>query len=107
MYVVFSGAHTFGKAQCSTFVGRLYNFNDTGNPDPTPNTTFLQTLQEICPQNGTETNLTNLDVTTPNIFDKAYYSNLLVHKGLLQSDQELFSTPNADTVPIVHLFSSN
>jgi len=101
------GAHTFGRAKCSTFINRLYNFNSTGNPDQTLNTTYLQTLREICPQNGTGNNLTNLDLTTPNQFDNKFYSNLQSHKGLLQSDQELFSTPNADTIAIVNSFSSN
>lgn len=51
--------------------------------------------------------LTNLDVSTPNAFDNNYYSNLLIGKGLLQSDQELFSTPGADTIDIVSNFSVN
>jgi len=103
----FSGAHTFGRAQCSTFVNRLYNFSNTGNPDPTLNTTYLQTLRAVCPNGGGGTNLTNFDPTTPDKFDKNYYSNLQVHKGLLQSDQELFSTIGADTIDIVNRFSSN
>ncbi|KAK7331262.1 hypothetical protein VNO77_25482 [Canavalia gladiata] len=105
--VALSGAHTFGKAQCSTFVSRLYNFSGTGNPDTTLNTTYLQTLRAICPNGGPGTNLTNFDPTTPNTFDKNYYSNLKIHKGLLQSDQELFSTTGADTIAIVNRFSDN
>ncbi|GAU43775.1 hypothetical protein TSUD_378000 [Trifolium subterraneum] len=105
--VTLSGAHTFGRSHCSLFVNRLYNFNNTGKPDPTLNTTYLKKLIKICPQNGTGTNLTNLDPTTPNKFDKNYYSNLKGGKGLFQSDQELFSTPNADTISIVNKFSNN
>ncbi|XP_027368312.1 peroxidase 15-like [Abrus precatorius] len=105
--VTLSGAHTFGRAHCSLFVSRLYNFSNTGNPDPTLNTTYLQTLRAICPNSGPGTNLTNFDPTTPDTFDKNYYSNLQVHKGLLQSDQELFSTPGADTIDLVNRFSSN
>jgi len=101
------GAHTFGRARCSTFNNRLYNFNNTGNPDPTLNTTYLATLRLICPQNATGNNLTNLDLTTPDQFDNKYYSNLQQLNGLLQSDQELFSTTGADTIPIVNTFSSN
>jgi len=48
-----------------------------------------------------------LDLTTPDQFDNKYYSNLQQRKGLLQTDQELFSTPGADTIPIVNSFSSN
>lgn len=85
----------------------MYNFNNTGKPDPTLNTTYLKELSKICPQNGTGTNLTNLDPITPNKFDKKYYSNLKSGKGLFQSDQELFSTPDADTISIVNKFSRN
>ncbi|XP_027368305.1 uncharacterized protein LOC113874265 [Abrus precatorius] len=105
--VALSGAHTIGRAQCRFFVGRLYNFNSTGNPDPTLNTTLLQSLQVICPNGGPGTNLTNLDLTTPDTFDSNYYSNLQLQNGLLQSDQELFSTSGADTISIVNSFNSN
>ena len=89
-----------------SFRARLYNFNGTGNPDPTLNSTYLQTLQGICPENGTGTDLTNLDLTTPDAFDSYYFSNLQSNEGLLQSDQELFSTSGADTVDIVNSFSA-
>lgn len=102
-----SGAHTFGRAQCRLFSNRLYNFNSTGNPDPTLNSTYLTTLQQICPQNGSGTALANLDPTTPNAFDNNYFSNLQNNQGLLQSDQELFSTPGASTISIVTAFASN
>ncbi|GLT71782.1 hypothetical protein SLA2020_437770 [Shorea laevis] len=105
--VALSGAHTFGRAQCVTFRDRLYNFNSTGDPDPTLNSTYLKTLQGICPENGTGTELTNLDLTTPDTFDNYYFSNLQVNKGLLQSDQELFSTTGADTIDIVSNFSAD
>ncbi|CAL5184132.1 unnamed protein product [Lathyrus oleraceus] len=105
--VALSGAHTFGKAHCSFFVGRLYNFSNTGKPDPSLNTTYLTQLRTICPNGGPGTNLTNFDPTTPDKFDKNYYSNLQVKNGLLQSDQELFSTSGADTISIVNKFSAN
>ncbi|RZB90262.1 Peroxidase 15 isoform C [Glycine soja] len=105
--VALSGAHTIGRAQCRFFVDRLYNFSNTGNPDPTLNTTLLQSLQGICPNGGPGTNLTNLDLTTPDTFDSNYYSNLQLQNGLLQSDQELLSANNTDIVAIVNNFISN
>ncbi|XP_061373667.1 peroxidase A2-like [Gastrolobium bilobum] len=105
--VALSGAHTIGRAHCSVFVNRLYNFSGNGTADPTLNTTLLQSLQVICPNGGNGTNLTNLDLTTPDIFDSNYYSNLQLENGLLQSDQELFSTSGADTINLVNSFSSN
>ncbi|XP_059431094.1 peroxidase 15-like [Corylus avellana] len=104
--VALSGAHTFGRAQCVSFSARLYNFSGTGSPDPTLNSTYLQTLQGICLKNGIGTELTNLDLTTPDVFDNYYFSNLQGNNGLLQSDQELFSTNGADTVDIVNYFSA-
>uniref|UniRef100_A0A6N2N654 Peroxidase n=1 Tax=Salix viminalis TaxID=40686 RepID=A0A6N2N654_SALVM len=62
--VALSGAHTFGRAQCRLFSNRLYNFSGTGSPDPTINSTYLTTLQQICPQNGNGSVLANLDPTT-------------------------------------------
>ncbi|KAJ0088729.1 hypothetical protein Patl1_32940 [Pistacia atlantica] len=103
----FEAAHTFGRAQCRVFSNRLYNFSSTGNPDPTLNTTYLATLQQICPQNGSGTTLTNLDPTTPDAFDNNYFTNLQNNQGLLQSDQELFSTSGAATVSIVNNFASS
>nr|ACI03400.1 peroxidase 2 [Litchi chinensis] len=109
--VSLSGGHTFGRAQCRTFRPRLFNFNNTNSPDPTLNTTYLATLQQICPQGGNDSVLTDLDLTTTDTFDKNYFSNLESLNGLLQSDQELFSTPGndtaPDTAPIVSNFSSN
>lgn len=105
--IFFIGAHTFGRAQCRLFSNRLYNFSGTGNPDPSLNTTYLATLRQNCPQNGTGTTLNNLDLTTPDTFDNNYFSNLQNNEGLLQSDQELFSTTGAATISIVNTFSSN
>jgi peroxidase len=51
--------------------------------------------------------VTNLDLTTPNIFDNFYYSNLQLKEGLLQTDQELFSTTGADTIDIVNNFGAD
>ncbi|XP_054803203.1 peroxidase A2-like [Prosopis cineraria] len=105
--VALSGAHTFGRAQCRFFINRLYNFSGTGSPDPTLNTTYLATLQQNCPQNGSGTTLNNLDPSTPDTFDNNYFKNLLTNQGLLQSDQELFSTNGSSTVSIVNNFAGN
>ncbi|GAU47316.1 hypothetical protein TSUD_377900 [Trifolium subterraneum] len=100
--VTLSGAHTFGKARCRFITDRLYNFNNTGQPDPTLNTAYLQQLQIQCPQNGSGDVRVAFDPITPGRLDKQFYNNLQVKKGLLQSDQELFSTPDADTISLVN-----
>ncbi|KAF2309572.1 hypothetical protein GH714_003873 [Hevea brasiliensis] len=47
----------------------------------------------------------NMDPTTPQKFDNAYYGNLRHGKGLFISDQILFSDPRSR--PTVNLFASN
>ncbi|OIT36735.1 lignin-forming anionic peroxidase [Nicotiana attenuata] len=106
--VALSGAHTFGRARCATFERRLFNFSGSGNPDPTVDATFLQTLQGICPQGGNNGNtFTNLDISTPNDFDNDYFTNLQNNQGLLQTDQELFSTSGSATIAIINRYAGS
>ncbi|KAK3042250.1 hypothetical protein RJ639_001845 [Escallonia herrerae] len=105
--VALSGAHTFGRARCITFSQRLYNFSGTGNPDPTLDTTYLETLRQTCPEGGNGNTITNLDPSTPDGFDNNYFTNLQNNRGLLQSDQHLLSTTGADTVAIVNRFGNS
>ncbi|NP_001284470.1 peroxidase 2-like precursor [Cucumis melo] len=102
--VALSGAHTFGRSRCRFFSHRFANFNNTGSPDPSLNPDYRRFLEGVCSA-GADTRA-NFDPVTPDIFDKNYYTNLQVGKGLLQSDQELFSTPGADTIPIVNSFAA-
>ncbi|KAG6497225.1 peroxidase A2-like [Zingiber officinale] len=106
--VALSGAHTFGRAQCFTFIRRLYNFSD-GNPDPSLNTTYLAELQQRCPQGGNGSVLNNLDPDTPDVFDNKYYTNLQNLNGLLTTDQDLLSAAdtNASTAPDVNRFAAD
>ncbi|KAM7510343.1 hypothetical protein LguiB_009218 [Lonicera macranthoides] len=88
--VVLSGAHTIGFAQCSTFKQRLFNFDGSGNPDPTLEASLLGNLRTVCPnRDDSDTNLAPLDPVTTTKFDNVYYRNLLNNSGLLQSDQVL------------------
>ncbi|XP_008449771.3 peroxidase 2-like [Cucumis melo] len=101
--VALSGAHTFGRSRCAFFSQRFANFNNTNMPDPTLDPAYRNQLQRIC-SSGSETRA-NFDPTTPDRFDKNYYTNLQGLRGLLQSDQVLFSTRGADTVGIVNRFA--
>ncbi|XP_011025399.1 PREDICTED: peroxidase 15-like, partial [Populus euphratica] len=100
--VALSGAHSFGRVRCLFLTPRLYDFNNTRKPDPT----FEQNTTEDT-RGGNGTVLTNLNPTTVNTFDNRYFSNLQTSAGLLQSDQELFSTPKSNTVELVNQFSAN
>ncbi|KAJ7566639.1 hypothetical protein O6H91_02G112600 [Diphasiastrum complanatum] len=93
--VTLSGAHTIGQARCTTFSQRLYNQSGTGKPDPAINKDFLQSLQQLCPQaaaTGSSNFLAPLDLRTPTHFDNQYYLNLQAGKGLLNSDEVLYTT---------------
>ncbi|KAL9366071.1 hypothetical protein Peur_037270 [Populus x canadensis] len=95
------GSHTIGQARCVTFRGRIYDNSsdiDAG---------FASTRRRNCPSasgNGNN-NLAPLDLVTPNSFDNNYFRNLIQRRGLLQSDQELFSGQSTDS--IVTEYSTN
>ncbi|KAF9597269.1 hypothetical protein IFM89_016410 [Coptis chinensis] len=90
-----SGAHTIGLAKCGTFSHRLFNFSGSGAPDRTMNTELQTNLQGVCPLNGDGDKTTDLDINSVDLFDNHYFSNLVNGKGILQSDQELFSGGDA------------
>ncbi|XP_057456668.1 lignin-forming anionic peroxidase-like [Lotus japonicus] len=100
--VTLSGAHTIGQAQCSTFRGRIYN--NASDIDAG----FGSTRRRGCPSTISVENdkkLAALDLVTPNSFDNNYFKNLIQKKGLLRSDQVLFSGGSTDT--IVSEYSKN
>ncbi|XXG39261.1 hypothetical protein AAC387_Pa01g0265 [Persea americana] len=96
--VALSGAHTIGQAQCLTFRDRIYNGSniDAG---------FASTRRRRCPTVDGDRNLAALDLVTPNSFDNNYFKNLVQRKGLLDSDQVLFSGGSTDS--IVTEYSNN
>ncbi|MCD7470548.1 NAD(+) salvage pathway protein [Datura stramonium] len=96
--VVLSGSHTIGQARCTTFRDRLYNETNI-------NASFATSVKSNCPQNGGDNNISPLDTTSPTTFDNFYYKNLRIQKGLLHSDQQLFSGGSTDS--IVNTYSSN
>ncbi|XP_031129157.1 lignin-forming anionic peroxidase-like [Ipomoea triloba] len=90
--VALSGAHTLGQAQCFLFRDRIYgNHTDI-------DASFANTRRRNCPNDTGNGNLAPLDLVTPNSFDNNYYKNLLQKKGLLQSDQVLFSGGATDSI---------
>ncbi|XP_075635396.1 cationic peroxidase 1-like [Castanea sativa] len=82
--VALSGSHTIGQARCLMFRGRIYN-------ETTIDSEFTKSTQSNCPITGGDSNLSPIDATSPVIFDNAYFKNLVNSKGLLHSDQQLFS----------------
>ncbi|KAK1425485.1 hypothetical protein QVD17_20837 [Tagetes erecta] len=97
--VALSGAHTIGQAQCFLFRDRIYNNGSDINVG------FASTRRRGCPLNSGNEKLAALDLVTPNSFDNNYFKNLIQKKGLLESDQVLFSGGSTDS--IVREYSNN
>uniref|UniRef100_A0ACD5X4U8 Uncharacterized protein n=1 Tax=Avena sativa TaxID=4498 RepID=A0ACD5X4U8_AVESA len=111
-FVALQGVHTIGRAQCRFIQDRLDNFGGTGQPDPTLDGAYLNTLRQSCPASAGPNNgrLNNLDPATPDTFDNSYYANIMRNRGLLRSDQVMLSAPGgaaATTAPIVQRFAGS
>ncbi|KAG6654690.1 lignin-forming anionic peroxidase-like [Carya illinoinensis] len=92
--VALSGSHTIGQARCVTFRGRIHNNAsdiDVG---------FASTRKRKCSLaiGSDDKKIAPLDLVTPNSFDNNYFKNLIQKKGLLQSDQILFSGGSTDSI---------
>ncbi|KAI3728225.1 hypothetical protein L6452_16857 [Arctium lappa] len=87
------GGHMMGRTRCSNIVDRLYNFNNTGKPDPTMEKTTLSSLQKQCPKKvklGQPNPLINLNPENPtHKFTNSYYKRVLANKSVLGVDQQL------------------
>ncbi|KAJ0975516.1 hypothetical protein J5N97_017481 [Dioscorea zingiberensis] len=90
--VALSGGHTIGKARCTSFRGHIYN-------DTNINFRFAKTRQANCPRRvgSQDRNLAPLDQRSERVFNNDYFKNLVEHKGLLHSDQELFNNVPTDS----------
>ncbi|KAK7390248.1 hypothetical protein VNO78_25547 [Psophocarpus tetragonolobus] len=98
--VALSGAHTIGSARCLTFRSRIYNDIDI---DPT----YANSMRDKCPKTGGDSYLAPIDIATKDIFDTAYYWNLMNKKGLFHSDQQLYSGGSTYTFNKVKYYATN
>ncbi|KAM1126328.1 hypothetical protein ACFX2B_041027 [Malus domestica] len=91
--VALSGAHTLGQAQCHNFRKRIYNETNI-------DTDLAQQRRSKCPKakGSGDHHLAPIDAQTPIVFDNSYYKNLVQKKGLLHSDQQLFSGGKTDSI---------
>lgn len=91
------------------FNNRLFNFSGTGSPDTTMESRMVSDLQALCPLTDDGNKTTVFDRNSTDLFDNHYYKNLLNQKGLLESDQILFSSDAAQTTTksLVEAYSSN
>jgi peroxidase len=104
--VALSGSHTIGNSRCVSFRQRLYNQSGNGKPDNTLDQSFAAQLRTRCPKSGGDQTLFFLDFVSPTKFDNSYFKLLLVSKGLLNSDQVLF-TKNEASMELVKKYAYN
>ncbi|XP_042405446.1 peroxidase P7-like [Zingiber officinale] len=88
-----SGGHTIGQSRCVNFRAHIYN-------DANIDSAFATSRQANCPSasGSGDDNLAPLDLQTLVVFDNDYYKNLVVRRGLLHSDQELFNNGSQDSL---------
>lgn len=92
------GGHSIGTSACQFFSYRLYNFTTTGNgADPTINPSFLPQIRALCPANGDGTRRVVLDTGSGSSFDTSFFNNLKNGRGVLESDQKLWTDPSTRT----------
>ncbi|XP_073003306.1 peroxidase 72-like [Typha latifolia] len=104
--VTLLGSHTIGDSRCTSFRQRLYNQTGNGLPDGTLDAAYATELRTHCPRSGGDQNLFFLDFVSPFKFDNQYYKNLMARKGLLSSDEILF-TQSAATRELVEKYAEN
>ncbi|KAK2657113.1 hypothetical protein Ddye_010165 [Dipteronia dyeriana] len=104
--VALSGSHTIGNSRCVSFRQRLYNQSGNGQPDSSLDQSYAAQLRARCPRSGGDQNLFFLDFVSPTKFDNSYFKLLLASKGLLNSDQVLF-TKNEASMELVKKYAYN
>uniref|UniRef100_A0A0E0E2E3 peroxidase n=1 Tax=Oryza meridionalis TaxID=40149 RepID=A0A0E0E2E3_9ORYZ len=99
-----SGAHTVGMAHdCKNYEDRIYSRVGQGGDSIDPS--FAAQRRQECEQKHGEA-MAPFDERTPTKFDNAYYVNLLARRGLLTSDQELY-TQGCETGDLVKTYAMN
>lgn len=91
------------------FSTRLFNFSGTGAPDTTMDADMVSDLQQLCPSTDDGNRTTSLDRNSTDLFDNNFFKNLRVGKGLLSSDQLLYTGDEAASTAksLVEKYSSN
>ncbi|XP_074294478.1 peroxidase 64 [Silene latifolia] len=94
--VALSGGHSLGFSHCSSFQGRLHNFDATNDIDPSINPSFAASLRNVCPAHNKMKNAGSTMDPSPSTFDNTYYKLILQGKSLFSSDQTLVTAPSTE-----------
>ncbi|XP_017701304.1 peroxidase 11 [Phoenix dactylifera] len=90
--VALVGAHTIGVSRCTNFRDRIYGDFELTAKHEASSLPYLSKLKEDCPLDGGDDNISPMDDFTPTLFDNAFFKTLLKGTGLLNSDQEMYSS---------------
>ncbi|KAJ8630056.1 hypothetical protein MRB53_023379 [Persea americana] len=92
--VALVGAHTIGMARCENFRERIYGDFPFTAEMTSFTETYLDSLKSICSDTnkGDDDNIAPMDYFTTNLFDNSFFQILLRGEGLLNSDQEMYSS---------------
>lgn len=71
----------------------MYNFTGKNDTDPALDPTYASYLKQLCAPNASPSLLVKMDPTTPDVFDNAYFGNVLAKKGFFVSDSALNADP--------------
>ncbi|KAK7324311.1 hypothetical protein VNO77_27844 [Canavalia gladiata] len=124
------GGHNIGKIGCDFIQQRLYNFQGTGQPDPSIPLDFLSQMRLNCPDNKnmssnddefvtskpmssgviSNTGMSYMQALSSSVssgaaFDTHYYQSLLRGRGLLFADQQLMAEEK--TARLVSAYASD
>ncbi|XP_074583953.1 peroxidase N-like [Curcuma longa] len=97
--VALSGGHTIGLARCFVFNNRF-----SGDDMPLESN-MASELQSLCEASSDGNATAVLDRNSVDVFDKHYFTNLVSEKGLLSSDQQLYSGDDAAAKALVVAYS--
>ncbi|RWW32225.1 hypothetical protein GW17_00003121 [Ensete ventricosum] len=90
--VALVGSHTIGMSRCTNFRDRIYgDFELTAKYDASAQA-YLSKLKQTCPVNGGDDRVSPMDYVSPTLFDNAFFGSLTKGTGLLNSDQEMYSS---------------
>ncbi|RZC62189.1 hypothetical protein C5167_023948 [Papaver somniferum] len=107
MVLLIGGGHTVGITHCSFIQDRLFNFRNTGRPDPSMNPTLRNQLRGRCPQGSPIDNLINLDQTPGSslVVDNGSYRQARAGRAIFEIDQSMAS--HRSTSGIVFSLANN
>ncbi|XP_039161325.1 probable peroxidase 61 [Eucalyptus grandis] len=92
------GGHSLGKTNCSVIADRLYNFNKTGKPDPSMDSSFLAQMRVQCPPNSKNQVYLDPDSGSSYSFSKSFYSRVLNHRAVLGIDQQIAANNDSSQI---------